>query len=449
MSNMEKEAADPSKVKAKEGQVTGHLTALLRGFLQKLVTAIQLVSGGDFEGMLEYWTKPRSSCSLNPKPGNFVPVCHHQQLEYDFHEFCDGEIAAFEVYDPLMAGEDSGDSEDSTPVFIYTTVLYELGDCDEDAIFAKRYHIDLGPDRGGTDVSLTRLYKIISKTTPGEQTFTSSCSAQEQQTASFKESNDQALDMRALHKDVRQTLAMAWRVCTEEEFRCVTKRLALKWHPDRHSGKESACTCLIETIFHCAERLGRIEKKLGKDGSAGAVRDVVDGRLALSYGLSYGLTKEKFSAGNYARRATFQMGQGVGNPQPGEGWRWLHTAHRDLTAAQASRGICAQGHNWVCFLCHQAAEKAMKAVLYLRDADNDCLQSHNLPHLARRVGDATLRRLAEQMEFRVGPHTRMRYPDVLVFPSVPADVYSGDDASMACALAGQVLERAKGLMRGG
>ena len=99
----------------------------------------------------------------------------------------------------------------------------------------------------------------------------------------------------------------------------------------------------------------------------------------------------------------------------------------------------------VCWL--QAVEKALKAVLYHRDADNDCLRSHHLPQLALQVSDAPLLQLAQQLESRVGPHTRMRYPDVLFGATVPADVYTDDDVMLACDVAGSALERARCLIQ--
>ena len=95
----------------------------------------------------------------------------------------------------------------------------------------------------------------------------------------------------------------------------------------------------------------------------------------------------------------------------------------------------------------QAVEKALKALLYHRDADLDCLQSHNLSHLAAKVSDASLLQLAHQMESQLGPHTRMRYPDVLCYPSVPADVYRDEHVILVCQVAGSALDRVRDLIQ--
>ena len=86
-------------------------------------------------------------------------------------------------------------------------------------------------------------------------------------------------------------------------------------------------------------------------------------------------------------------------------------------------------------------------MLYCRDSDTFDALSHDIPYLAERVRDSVLQDLAEQLEKRVGPHARMRYPDVLVYPRVPADVYSDDDAGWACDKAALVVERVQSLIQ--
>ena len=85
-------------------------------------------------------------------------------------------------------------------------------------------------------------------------------------------------------------------------------------------------------------------------------------------------------------------------------------------------------------------------MLYSRDADAFDALSHDIPYLAQRLKDSVLQDLADQLERRVGPHARMRYPDVLVYPRVPADVFSDDDASWACDKAGLVVDRVQSLI---
>ena len=91
-------------------------------------------------------------------------------------------------------------------------------------------------------------------------------------------------------------------------------------------------------------------------------------------------------------------------------------------------------------------EKALKAVLYFRNANSSRLKEDSLVILASAVGDDTLKELARQLEERVGNHRRMRYPDLLMFPKIPADVYGADDASAACTATACALDKVKDIM---
>lgn len=65
------------------------------------------------------------------------------------------------------------------------------------------------------------------------------------------------------------------------------------------------------------------------------------------------------------------------------------------------------------------------------------------------MGDKQLVELADQLEQCTGNNMRMRYPDVLVFPQIPADaaVYNMDHAMRAIDIAGQTIKRTKELLR--
>ncbi len=60
-----------------------------------------------------------------------------------------------------------------------------------------------------------------------------------------------------------------------------------------------------------------------------------------------------------------------------EGARWLRQAEQDLRDAEFNRE--GERYNLVCFLCQQAAEKAVKAYLYHRGAED--VWGHSLTDL--------------------------------------------------------------------
>lgn len=84
--------------------------------------------------------------------------------------------------------------------------------------------------------------------------------------------------------------------------------------------------------------------------------------------------------------------------------------------------------------------------MYHRDSSDGNLRSHELVALATSVKDGPLLELAHDLQLCVGSHTHMRYPDVLNYPKIPADIYTADQATRACCLADQALKRTRELL---
>jgi HEPN domain-containing protein len=98
------------------------------------------------------------------------------------------------------------------------------------------------------------------------------------------------------------------------------------------------------------------------------------------------------------------------------------------------------------YLLFQGAEKALKAVLYSRDCDGFESQSTDLVYLANCVKDDAVESIARVLEKRLGPDSRMRYPDVTVFPKIPEDVFTEDDVSFALDHASRLVHLVQALI---
>ncbi len=119
-----------------------------------------------------------------------------------------------------------------------------------------------------------------------------------------------------------------------------------------------------------------------------------------------------------------------------EGARWFRQAERDLDDAAYNRQ--GERYNLACFLCQQAAEKAVKAYLYRRGAED--VWGHSLLDLCE---DAkifemffdTIKAEARQLDKY---YDVTRYPEYL--PSgIPAEAFDDIDAERALELAGIVV----------
>ena len=117
--------------------------------------------------------------------------------------------------------------------------------------------------------------------------------------------------------------------------------------------------------------------------------------------------------------------------------RWLAQAEADLRAAETS---AKGGHfEWACFQAQQAAEKALKAVLFKHGLTT--AWGHSLVNL---VGEAAAR---EPALSTLDPDARLldkyyvptRNPNGLAAPSIPATFYTQQDSAACLASARSIL----------
>ena len=114
---------------------------------------------------------------------------------------------------------------------------------------------------------------------------------------------------------------------------------------------------------------------------------------------------------------------------PGEARRWLKQAQADLAAVATLR---AGGHHaTACFHSQQAAEKALKAVLYRAGARS--VLGHSLQDLARQceAHDPSFATIADPARLLDQYYVAARYPNGLPPPAIPSETYTADQAQAA------------------
>jgi len=132
------------------------------------------------------------------------------------------------------------------------------------------------------------------------------------------------------------------------------------------------------------------------------------------------------------------------NPQPGEAKRWFRQAQEDLRAATHDLEASKPSNEWVCFKCHQAAEKSLKAAMFAIDCTRTT--SHDLATIAANINNPHLSRYASQLWVLLGDPDRMIYPNKTHFPRIPADVYTSGMATMATGIAKNIVDAASELI---
>lgn len=122
-----------------------------------------------------------------------------------------------------------------------------------------------------------------------------------------------------------------------------------------------------------------------------------------------------------------------------EAKRWLLQSRYDLKAARWN--IEGGFFDTACFLSQQAAEKALKSVLYYSGADRKRMLSHSTFDLASAAGNKvkelkTLLKEARSLDLHYIPS---RYPDGLP-SSYPHRFYSKETAIETLEMAGKITE---------
>jgi HEPN domain-containing protein len=133
-------------------------------------------------------------------------------------------------------------------------------------------------------------------------------------------------------------------------------------------------------------------------------------------------------------------------PEPkAEGLRWLRQAGHDLGDAE----YCLAGRRYslACFLSQQAAEKALKAFLYARGAEQ--VLGHSVADLASECAglDDDFRVLKPKAAPLDHYYVPTRYPNSLP-GGIPAEAFDDTDARRALALAADVIRVVEGKLGG-
>lgn len=122
------------------------------------------------------------------------------------------------------------------------------------------------------------------------------------------------------------------------------------------------------------------------------------------------------------------------------GGDWLRQAQGDLRFAKAAvrEGFYAQA----CFICQQASEKALKAIIYSRGAK--AVLTHSLHKLCDELGvDDDLAMAARTLDQY---YVSARYPDALA-EGTPDDVFTREQAEASLRYAERFVSKAEELLQ--
>jgi HEPN domain-containing protein len=121
---------------------------------------------------------------------------------------------------------------------------------------------------------------------------------------------------------------------------------------------------------------------------------------------------------------------------------WLRQARRNLESARLNRG--AGLYEESCYEAHQAAEKAVKALLNYLGKER---RGHSLTYLARDSGLEPPQEILECLLYLDKQYIPTRYPDAFA-EGAPMDYYTDRDAEACIKCAEAVLGWAEGRVGG-
>jgi HEPN domain-containing protein len=118
--------------------------------------------------------------------------------------------------------------------------------------------------------------------------------------------------------------------------------------------------------------------------------------------------------------------------------RWLREA--ELTLAQAEEAVRDKFYNLACFLSEQAAQKALKAVLYLWGARQ--ITIHSITELTQALAakDSKFKRFIPFGKQLDKYYILTRYPDAVPRPTIPSEIYTRQEAAEATRIAKEIFE---------
>ncbi|XP_066931148.1 sacsin-like [Clytia hemisphaerica] len=340
-----------------------------------------------------------------PIPGEPVPAELHQLLRQDF--------SSFEI-DEYVAVQQTDSDE---PHFYYA--IFRRDDYNPNET-SRIYGLQLGEEEDEiTDVPSYMVFKF-------ERSFVKA-------TQGDDVASDFSVDFAGKSlEDIKQEIKKIFENMIGKDKKTqklILKRLYLAWHPDKHSDEtKDLATEVFKYIQHLLQKL--------KSGENFDVDTDQWNQYASSWRNYYRGYRSRYrswggchySSGYNVPPPTFQPN----NPQPGEARRWWRQANHDVNAA---REINVH-HEWACYIAHQAAEKALKAAIYLKNYQR--LMSHDLDILSMQYSPCS--EWASQLQSLVGRAERMRYPDNWSAPIIPHSQYDADKARRAIEYARKIVD---------
>ena len=332
----------------------------------------------------------------------------------------------------------------------------------------RRYIISVGLNEATIEVSALQLYKFIhnksfEKSSEGTEMDVydgpSTSEHTEQFTNNKIDSEKQKIKKKATDKKtIREAVKAAWAL-PEEQRKKAIKRLYLQYHPDKNPDNPNA-TAEFQFLQQEVERMEK-----------GISEDEADGNSGSSYHSQtsdskwHGWFKQwdhTASSHSYSRSRYSGTSAGNGMPDPWniprprpnlkESERWIGQAKYDYSALYVLKNASKTNSDVsaaTCFMCHEVAERSLKAGLYAKCGMGEVsLSNHNLTLPARALIQVGCNISIRDAEFLERFYLDTRFPNRHTPPTIPGETFSSDIAKQGFDAATRIYEAMKQLIHG-
>ena len=439
------------------------LTDLERSELQKLICFLLKAESDDemqdlFDEEGISITQNEVSFSLtDPELGKPLQKCMSHRLDQDYRNlFRADEWVGYEVEEGKV---------------IFAKVAYPvMEDCDENGRPLSYVIYTSEEDEEGKKVSVLDIYKFIR----GKVPYIEISDSQELEVAEGSwqsvQRDVQESSARDIKRELCKELKMIWQL-PEEQRKKAIRRLYLMWHPDKNPDR----ILLAEDVFKYLQRqIERLQEGLplldpDEDNSQQYIPRTRKRYRSYWYSdfqrwnstaedhRSYRQRESDYRAGNsagcsshfdYSSHFDFWDTAKPGPVlKPEEARRWLRQAEEDFKILLSLTNC----YNYICFMAHQVAEKALKAGMYaICGLSKNSLKHHRLTGHAWNLQyekPALTKGLSTLTHSLESYYLDTRYPNCHPGPTtIPSDVFTSEQAREARESAEAILEMMKRLV---
>ncbi|XP_045193551.2 sacsin-like [Mercenaria mercenaria] len=377
--------------------------------------------------------------SVFPRPGTYV--------EDKFHPFLEQSISPIKTHEFMYVALEIEDEDDSgDPVYIYAHITSENMRGPEQSVLSITYKVDVGYRSDGfVTVPIYRLYRFKPK--------------QPEEINALEHYDIETIGSIPIDENfrlVRQMLIDGWSLNATERKRII-RRCLTRWHPDRNMDHREYAERLFNYINEIVVKLenneiinntithdtGRMPPDMSLSSFASASSAAYN--RGCRYAAAFHNNMRDYNRSTRTGIFAHHKAEEAVVRHVGEAKRWHRQAVQDIKAAESNvnTGEQDQSFNWVCYKCHQASEKALKAAWFAKDANRVTTREHSLTAIANCLDDGAFLVEASSLEGITGDCSCMQYPDpVAGLHQIPSEIFDRTKAKQAIKVTKRILEMA-------